>query len=160
MVASPTSIQMSNTAKQKIVDEALSWVGTPYHAQAQLKGIGVDCAQLIAGIAKGAGIDTDMVIPFNYNAQHAINSDDEEMLRLIESYGCTQTETPEPGDIVAFKMGRSHGHLGILVSETDFVHAEYQRTSKGTTNGSVVQVPLNGDWLQRGKLYYELPKGI
>lgn len=149
---------MSSTVKQKVVEEALTWVGTPYHEQAQLKGIGVDCAQLIAGIAKGAGIETDLVIPTNYNAQHAINSDDEEMLRLIELYGCTPTDTPEPGDLVAFKMGRSHGHLGILVSSTEFVHAEYQRTNKGTTNGQVVRVHMNGEWLQRDKLYYEFPK--
>lgn len=42
--------------RKAIVDEALSWVGTPYHLGACVKGAGVDCATLIYGVMHGAGI--------------------------------------------------------------------------------------------------------
>ena len=35
-----------------IVTEARTWVRTPYHHQARLKGVGVDCAGLVIGVAR------------------------------------------------------------------------------------------------------------
>ena len=32
--------------RARIVAEAMTWLGTPYHHRGKLKGIGVDCAQL------------------------------------------------------------------------------------------------------------------
>jgi cell wall-associated NlpC family hydrolase len=39
----------------RIITAARTWVGTPYHHQAQLKGVGVDCVGLILGVGKEAG---------------------------------------------------------------------------------------------------------
>ena len=36
----------------RIILEAMDWVGTPYHHQARVKKVGVDCAQLVAGVAE------------------------------------------------------------------------------------------------------------
>jgi cell wall-associated NlpC family hydrolase len=33
-----------------IVEEARSWLGTPYHHQAALKGVGCDCIGLLRGV--------------------------------------------------------------------------------------------------------------
>ena len=40
---------------QQVVDEARSWIDTPYHHQAMLKGIGVDCVGLIRGVCENLG---------------------------------------------------------------------------------------------------------
>ena len=148
---------MSNTAKEKIVAETLTWIGTPYQHQARVKHVGVDCAQLMAGVAEGAGLMTDIQVPTNYTASWNINNPEEKMLEILEDLGCKRTETPEPGDIIAFKIGRAHGHLGIIVSETEFVHAELQGSTQGTRNGEVVRVHMTGDWARRSKIYYTFP---
>jgi hypothetical protein len=36
--------------RQQIVDEARSWIGTPFHHQAYRKGVGSDCIGMIAGV--------------------------------------------------------------------------------------------------------------
>lgn len=46
---------MQSSADQ-IVYEARRWIGTPYHHQAQLRGVGVDCVGLILGVGKALDI--------------------------------------------------------------------------------------------------------
>jgi len=39
-----------------VVDAARAYIGTPYHQNAMLKGIGVDCATLLALSFQDAGV--------------------------------------------------------------------------------------------------------
>lgn len=39
-----------------VITEARTWIGTPYHHQQCVKGVGVDCAQLIAGVGHALGL--------------------------------------------------------------------------------------------------------
>lgn len=41
--------------RDRIVAEARRWVGTPYHHQAALCGVGVDCVGLIRGVGHATG---------------------------------------------------------------------------------------------------------
>ena len=36
--------------REKIVAEARSWIGTPYHNCADIKGVGVDCGMLLVRV--------------------------------------------------------------------------------------------------------------
>lgn len=42
---------------QHIVDEARSWVGTPFRHQARIKGLGVDCVGLLVGVGEVLGLE-------------------------------------------------------------------------------------------------------
>jgi NlpC/P60 family putative phage cell wall peptidase len=148
---------MSTFDKSLLVAEAYTWLGTPYHHQQRLKGVGVDCAQLIAGIAEGAGLMENVITPMDYSAEWNYHNAEEKMLGYIEALGCTRTEHPEPGDIVAFKIGLAHGHLGILVSPNEFIHAYLEASEKGSESGKVSKMYLNGAWARRASLYYSYP---
>ena len=39
-----------------VVKEAYSWIGTPYHHQAMIKGVGVDCALILLAVFREAGL--------------------------------------------------------------------------------------------------------
>lgn len=39
-----------------VIAEARTWLGTPFHHQASLKGVGCDCAGLIRGVGHACGI--------------------------------------------------------------------------------------------------------
>ena len=39
-----------------VVRIAQEWAGTPYHHRARIKGVGVDCGQLVAGVFEEAGL--------------------------------------------------------------------------------------------------------
>ena len=42
--------------RQSIVAEALSWEGTPYHHHGRIKGVGVDCAMILAEVYHAVGL--------------------------------------------------------------------------------------------------------
>jgi NlpC/P60 family putative phage cell wall peptidase len=44
------------TERVEIADEVRKWVRTPYHHQARVLGVGVDCVQLIVGTGEPIGI--------------------------------------------------------------------------------------------------------
>lgn len=81
----------------KLVAEAESWVGTRFQHQGALKGIGVDCANFIALVARDAGVK-DVEIPNNYRPQE----DGVVMLRLLKQHmEMIPTEDRQPGDVLA-----------------------------------------------------------
>ncbi|MDO6044547.1 hypothetical protein Q4P48_08410 [Neisseria gonorrhoeae] len=42
--------------RARIVEEARSWLGTPYHHHAMVKGAGVDCAMLLVAVYGAVGL--------------------------------------------------------------------------------------------------------
>ena len=41
---------------ERVLTEARSWMGTPWHHQARLKGVGVDCIGLVVGVCSALGL--------------------------------------------------------------------------------------------------------
>jgi cell wall-associated NlpC family hydrolase len=108
-----------------IVAEAKSWIGTPYHDDGKLKGVGVNCAQFAYRVAKASGaLPADAPEPRWYTPQLATHSKEERLIEYVKAYG--GVEIPEaqvkPGDIVAYKTGLSHGHLAIVLDWPRIVH--------------------------------------
>ena len=40
--------------QERVRSEALTWLGTPYHHQGRVKGVGVDCGQILIAIYEKA----------------------------------------------------------------------------------------------------------
>jgi cell wall-associated NlpC family hydrolase len=111
--------------RKAITDEALTWVGTPYKQCACIKGVGVNCAMFLWGVAQGAGIlPADAQPPRWYTPQLATHSREERLIDYVKSYGAIEVEIPQPGDIVLYKTGKSHGHAAIVLDwPTKIIHA-------------------------------------
>ena len=59
---------MSETEqRQRVVDVARTWLGTPYHSAARVKGVGVDCLTVLAEVYHEAGIIGHVDIPYYPN---------------------------------------------------------------------------------------------
>lgn len=140
--------------RTKIVDNALTWYNTPYHHHARIKGVGVDCAQLIVGVAVECNIITDNDVERvpNYPIQWHLHNKEERLLSVLESFGCVEIDRQDAqmGDIVAFRFGRVSSHLGIIVNDTQFIHAH-------CSIGKVVINTLSGDWDKRWEHTYRFP---
>lgn len=132
-----------------IIEETLSWVGTPYHNQARIKGVGVDCANLIAGIAENCGYKAVLLEP--YSVQWHLHNSEEKMIDILLSYGCVETNDVTPGTLITFQFGQVSGHIGIMVSDTTFVHADVRV-------GKVTEVTLGGAWKQRLSGAFKFPE--
>lgn len=133
---------------------ANEWVGTPYQHQARVLDVGVDCAQLIMGVAIMCDMLTDEqadeVEP--YTRDWALHNKEEKMIAILEGFGCTQVDIADqrPGDIITFKYGRVASHLGILVNDNYIIHAMWNTAKVAKTN-------VSGDWLKRMHSVYKFP---
>lgn len=57
--------------RDQIVNEARSWIGTPYEHLGRAKGVGVDCSQFIIAVAIAVGYrDEDFNIPVHAPRPH------------------------------------------------------------------------------------------
>lgn len=118
--------------REHIIAEALTWVGTPYHDNACMKGVGADCARLLEGVAKGVGlIPQDWQSPL-YHPNAYLHKPDNVLLMTILSLGGVQIPAWDalPGDILLFQMPGTlaYGHAGILIADRRFVHAIERHT--------------------------------
>jgi NlpC/P60 family putative phage cell wall peptidase len=123
--------------RELVVKEALSWIGTPYHHQAMVKGSGVDCAMILIGVYKNCGLIDNVKLP-EYSTQWHLHRDEEKYLETISQY-LKPTKDPKPGDVALFKFGRTVSHSAILIDYPTVVHA-YNRVGvilDDMTNGKL-----------------------
>lgn len=108
--------------RDEVVAEALTWELTPYHHNARLKGIGVDCAQLPAAVYESVGL-IDHLNP-EYSPQWMLHRDEEKFLGFIlpRSREITR-EQVGPGDLIVWKFGRTFSHSAIVIDYPEIIHA-------------------------------------
>ena len=105
-----------------IVAEAATWLRTPYHHQAAVKGHGVDCAQILIEVYSAVGLAEKLDAGY-YPSDWMLHRSEERYLKNVEQY-CVQTSTPQPGDIAMFKFGRCFSHSAIVVDYPSVIHAQ------------------------------------
>lgn len=108
-----------------VVDIARTWIGTPYHHQACLRGVGTDCVGLIRGVYRElAGREAEAVPA--YTRDWAEASGEETLLaaarrHLIE----IDPASAQPGNVLVFRYRAMlvAKHAGILASPQTMIHA-------------------------------------
>lgn len=108
----------------RIIAEARKWLGTPYHHQSDILGLGVDCAMLPVRVF----CDLGLVPPFDprpYPHDWMLHRDDERYLGWVQQYA-DPIEAPEPGALVLYRFGRCFSHGGICENDTVMIHADLQ----------------------------------
>lgn len=109
--------------REEVVKEAMSWLKTPYHHQARVKGAGVDCANLPAAVYEEVGLVTH--INPKYSPQWMLHRDEEQFLEYIEPHAVEFLDEGQlkPGDLILWKFGRTFSHSAIVVDYPVIVHA-------------------------------------
>lgn len=104
-----------------VIREARSWLGTPYHHRARLKGIGVDCAMLLAEVYFAAGL-IPYVSPEFYPPDWAMHRDTERYLGWVTQHA-HETDDLLQANVVLYKVGRCFSHSAIIVEWPTIIHA-------------------------------------
>lgn len=134
----------ADNARQELLRQvATSWKGTPFVPHASVKGAGVDCVHLAAQIYVESGhLDTYQFASYTMDGGHH-NALSQVTAWLDASPRFIKGVYPVlAGDLICFRIGKVIHHVGIAVSERNFVHV---------TRGGVVSLARIDDttWLKR-----------
>lgn len=116
-----------NEARAAVVAEAMKWVATPYHPNADIVGVGVDCGMLLVR----AFVDSGLVPHFDprpYPSQWHLHQRAERYMSWVKNWakeirGPDEGFRPLPGDIVLFHYGLCYAHGAIVTEWPVVIHA-------------------------------------
>lgn len=103
-----------------VVKEALTWEKTPFHWEASIKGVGVDCGRFPAMVFNGAGVKKIDLSTFpKLSPQWFLHTSEPLYLNELKKYSMEYElqfgQIPQPGDIVIARYGRDWAHTAIVV---------------------------------------------
>jgi NlpC/P60 family putative phage cell wall peptidase len=126
-----------------VVATARSWLGTPYHDQASLRGVGCDCLGLARGVWREVvGSEPFPIPPYSRDwgetGPHEVLADGAASMLIP----IAPTEI-SPGALVLFRMTPRAiaKHVGIVTAPDSFIHS-YERLG-------VVEEVLTPVWRRR-----------
>lgn len=124
---------------ESVVTAVRSWIATPYHHRARVKGVGVDCGQLIIAAHVEAGLVPDFDTGF-YTPDWHLHRYEDRYLEFVERHLArfdsaeasinqriaedTIFELPA-GAVVVFRVGRTYSH-GAMVTQWPLIAHAYQ----------------------------------
>ena len=142
---------MSGADPDAVIATARLWLGTPYHDQASLRGIGCDCLGLARGVWRDlVGVEPQTIPPYSRDwgetgVREVLAEGARDMMIEI-SLGQIG-----PGTLVLFRMAPRAiaKHVGILTADDSFIHA-YDRLG-------VIEEALTTAWSRRIAFAFRFP---
>jgi NlpC/P60 family putative phage cell wall peptidase len=137
----------------RVIAAVRGWLGTPYHDQASVRGVGCDCLGLVRGAWREVVGPEPLALP-PYSRDWGETGPREPLAeaarRVMAELPVTQVV---PGALILFRMrtGAVAKHCGIVTASDRFVHA-YERTG-------VVEAPLDAAWRRRIAFAFLFPAG-
>jgi NlpC/P60 family putative phage cell wall peptidase len=136
----------------KVVAAARRWLGTPYHDQASVTGVGCDCLGLARGVWREVvGPEPLMAPPYSRDWGE---TGPREVLAEGARACMIETEPSQaaPGALLLFRMAPRAiaKHVGILTDSDRFIHA-YERLG-------VIEEPLTNAWRRRIAFAFQYPQ--
>ena len=135
-----------------VIAVARSWVGTPYHDQASLKGVGCDCLGLARGVWREVVGPEPFPIP-PYSRDWGETGPREVLAegarRMMPEFALADLG---PGALILFRMTPRAiaKHVGILTTPDSFIHS-YERLG-------VVEEVLTPIWRRRIAFAFLFPE--
>lgn len=141
---------MTPQDRQNVISEAFTWLNTPYHHQANLKGVGVDCVMLLVEVYKACGLIPATVDPRPYANDWHVHRSEEVYLGGVEQLA-ERVDVPEPGDIALFQFGRCVSHGALVVKWPLVMHAFIENSAVVLTD-----ISKSADLTSRLRGFYTL----
>ena len=136
---------------EKMVTEARTWIGTPWHHQYCLRGVGVDCVGLVrAAYEVATGNKTDLIV--DYHRMPPIGRE-QRLADILAQYADPIDKTDlQPGDILLFRfINGTSNHIGLYTGNGCFIHA-------WMTVRKVVEMPLDDVWKRAMATAFRVPE--
>ena len=137
-----------------VVQAALGWMGTPYHHHARVKGVGVDCAQLLCGVFEACAL-VPPVDTGHYPADWHLHHSEEMFSAWLQRYAHLRAPgaAPQLGDVLLFKFGRTYSHGSVVVQAAPEVIVIHSYIKRGVHLSRLSEAPLEGRDTQHWSLW-------
>jgi NlpC/P60 family putative phage cell wall peptidase len=143
---------MNALTRADIVAAATQWLGTPYHHQASLRGVGCDCLGLVRGIWRELHGDEPEPVP-PYSPLWAESLGEESLAAAaFRHLRPVSSGAEKPGDVLLFRW-RAHlpaKHCAILSAPDRIIHAH--------DGASVAEVALTPWWRRHLSHAFSFPE--
>lgn len=138
-------------SRARIIGIARSWVGTPYHHQASVRGAGCDCLGLVRGVYRElCGEEPEIMPP--YTPDWAEAQGRETLLTGARRHLRERAANEAiPGDILIFRLRKAAmaKHMAILVTPDTMVHA--------IERAPATEVHFGSWWRRHAATYFVFP---
>jgi hypothetical protein len=127
-----------------IANEARRWIGTPFRHQGRMRGAGVDCVGLVAGVGVAIGVGGLRDVPADYTRRGSYAAFMSHVCHYLDPLD--EAADPPDGAVAAFWL-RTQGHIGLIAhrgKHAVLIHAYAHRGVK-----AVVEVSLDIKWMAR-----------
>lgn len=130
------------SARNRVIAEAQSWLRTPYHHLASVKGVGVDCAMLVVEVYKAAGLVPADLDPRPYVPDWHLHRGEEKFVGWLQQFGTLRDGDPrevaQPGDVVIWRFGRTFSHGSVVIDAAGTIIHAY-REAKCVVLGNLAE---------------------
>ncbi len=125
--------------RTEFVEKVRSYIGTPFHHQGRLPGVGLDCAGLVVAAARELGGEVKDANVYRRTPDHTIF-----LAHIRESCDDIGFDDLLPGDLVVFNFQGNPQHIGVItgINPLMLTHA-YAQLRK------VVEHGLDASWKAR-----------
>jgi cell wall-associated NlpC family hydrolase len=122
--------------RSQVISEAQSWLGTPFHHQARLKGVGVDCVGLVIGVGKELGLIGQ---DFDITGYDRIPDGRTLMAGAVKHMVPIHQAEMQAGDVIVVKFQQYPQHFGFL---GNYRHGGFSIIHAASAYGKVVEQRL------------------
>ena len=140
-----------NVTREQVVRLARTWLGTPFHHQGRVRGVGVDCVGLVIGVARELGL-----VPDGFDVTGYVRQPDGTSFTRLAGAHMRRIESwdMQPGDVVAVTFDHHPQHMGILGA---YLHGGLSIIHAASAHGKVVETRLLLGGGMRFDAAYALP---
>jgi len=124
------------TFAENVIAAARGCLGTPFHHQGRMPGVGLDCIGLIVVALRQAGME------IQDNITYARQPSAAQLQQELDDHGFIRVEAMQPGDILLFRFNRAPQHVALCTESNRMIHA-YAPT------GKVVECGIGTSWQNR-----------
>lgn len=145
------SVRYAPHSGDAVVRAARKWIGTPYHHQASVRGVGADCLGLIRGVWRDL-YGTEAERPPGYSRDWGEVSGEETLIGAATRHMIPRGKSaPQPGDLLIFRMRRDAiaKHAAVLATAATMIHAVEDRYAAET--------PFTTWWRRRLAAVFSFP---
>ena len=117
---------MTNITPETIKTTARKYIGTPFHQQGRIIGVGIDCIGLIISVANDLNISSkngNSITSYDTHIYNVEKPNASLLISTLDKHFIQKDGKPSDGDIIAFIRPDMHVHIGIATGEDKFIHS-------------------------------------